>query len=244
MNIIPSIDLYEGRVVRLRQGDFNNKCVYDLNPLEIIKQYEDAGYTDIHIVDLTAAKKGQIDKKTFFLVPFLDTKVNIQFGGGIRKLEDLHFLFSKGIDRVVIGSMAAENSDEVQNWIDQFGTDRVILAIDIRLNNGIPMVKTQGWIKDTALSLYSLLKIYDQYPDLSILCTDIDRDGLLEGANVALYQSLVSSNPKIKWIASGGVKNLKDLYELNNVGVKNVVGGKALYEKQLTLTECQEAMQW
>jgi phosphoribosylformimino-5-aminoimidazole carboxamide ribotide isomerase len=153
MNIIPSIDLYEGRVVRLKQGDFNNKCVYDLDPLEIIKQYEDAGYTDIHIVDLSSAKKGQLDKEQFFLGPFLNTKVNIQFGGGIRKLEDLQFLFSRGIDRVVIGSMAAENSAEVQNWIELFGTDRVILAIDIRLNNGIPMIKTQGWLKDTALSL-------------------------------------------------------------------------------------------
>lgn len=244
MNVIPSIDLLEGRVVRLRRGDFNDVTDYSCSPLEIIKQYEKAGFSNIHIVDLSSAKNGFIDAEKSNLNFVNKNAIKIQYGGGIRKLEDIEYLFTKGIDSVVIGSLAAEYPALVNNWIQQFGVERIILAIDIRLINEVPLVMTQGWQKEMKVSLTELLEFYKKNENLKVLCTDIDRDGLLQGTNISLYESLVKSYPNVRWIASGGVNNYQDLSGLNNVGIKNVIVGKALYEKRITIKECKEARKW
>ncbi len=243
MNVIPAIDLYEGQVVRLKQGDFEKKTIYCLDPTELINQYEEAGFTDLHIVDLSGAQKGEIMQEKLLMNACRKRNIKIQFGGGIRKLEEIESLFSKGVDRVVIGSLVAEKPELIKEWVNRFGVDRIVLAIDVRIKNGKPIVMTQGWNKETSLSLYTLVDFFYQF-DLKVLCTDISRDGLLAGPNLKLYESLVKNYSKVNWTASGGVKNRDDLYALYKVGVNNVVVGKSLYEKHLTLEDCKEVRSW
>lgn len=244
MNVIPAIDLYEGKVVRLMQGDFKKKTIYSLDPAELINDYAESGFTDIHIVNLSGAKDGVALQDKFITDLLVNKKIKIQYGGGIRCVDDVKALFSKGIDRVVIGSLAVEKPELIRDWISLFGIERIVLAFDIRIINNDPIVMTEGWKKNTSQLLNYLVESYGDYKNINILCTDIDRDGLLIGLNVELYKSLSKKYPKVNWIVSGGVKNIDDLYALKSVGINNVIVGKALYEKKLSIEECQEALLW
>lgn len=244
MNIIPSIDLYQGQVVRLRQGDFQQQSEYALNIQQLMQDYEKSGFKRVHIVDLSGAEKGLMEQADLIAEISGYSKLEIQVGGGIRCREDVERLFSAGITRVVIGSLAVENPELVQEWIMDFGADRIVLAIDVNLEAGVPMVMTQGWKKSTALSLKQLLASFNSVSLSLVLCTDIQRDGLLQGPNIKLYEQLLRNFPAITWIASGGVSSMDDLKTLQSIGVQQVIVGKALYEGRLTLQQCQEAEQW
>lgn len=244
MNIIPAIDLYNGKVVRLKQGDFADPTYYMRDPLELIQEYEQAGFARVHVVDLSGAEQGQMQQEKLLQKLCANSKLKIQVGGGLRNIEQIERLFSAGVDRVVIGSLSVDAPLKVQNWLKKFGGVRIVIAIDVLLQSDVPIVMTRGWKENTRLSLSSLLSRYTESGLENVLCTDIQRDGLLQGPNVELYAQLVKNYSSITWIASGGVGNIDDLRALNALGLRNVVVGKALYEERLTLKQCQEAQQW
>lgn len=244
MNVIPSIDLYEGQVVRLKQGDFNNKTIYTIDPEALMSQYDNSQFSDIHVVNLSGAKDAEKMSDELLEKLLVKRNIKIQYGGGVRNFNDVEYLFSKGIDRVVIGSLTAKEPSLIKDWIRQFGIDRVVLAIDVKIKNGIPIVMIQGWKEETNISLYSLMKYFIENKNLRVLCTDISCDGLMNGPNILLYELLADKYPNIKWLASGGVRNIEDLKNLYDVGICDVVVGKSLYEKSLTINECKEVRKW
>lgn len=244
MNIIPAIDLYNGKVVRLKQGDFADPTFYMRDPLELIQEYEEGGFARVHVVDLSGAEQGQMQQEKLLQKLCAKSKIKIQVGGGLRNIEQIERLFDAGVDRVVIGSLSVDDPARVQQWLKKWGPERIVIAIDVLLQSDVPIVMTRGWKENTSLSLSSLLSLYADSGLENVLCTDIERDGLLQGPNVELYAQLVKDYSAITWIASGGVSNMDDLRTLNAVGLQNVVVGKALYEQRLNLKQCQEVMQW
>lgn len=244
MNIIPSIDLYDGQVVRLRQGSFAHKTGYALDIPQLLREFERSDLARVHIVDLSGAEKGLMQQEKLIRQLCANTTLKIQVGGGIREREQIERLLAAGADRVVIGSLAVDHSERVKEWIMRFGAERIVLAFDVVVQAGVPRVMTQGWQKQSLFCLASLLAGYSDVPLSTVLCTDIQRDGLLAGPNITLYEQLMGNFPTITWLASGGVSSLSDLRELNSIGMQQVIVGKALYEGRLTLAQCQEAQRW
>lgn len=244
MNIIPAIDVYDGRVVRLKQGDFYKKTDYGLDAEKLVEKFEKAGFNDIHIVDLSGAEQGLMQQEKLLQQLSSNKNIKVQVGGGIRANDQVERLFKAGVERVVIGSLAVTDPNLVKKWLKKYGLDKVVLAIDVILDAGMPKVVTHGWQKKSALNVSDLLVCFKSSSQLTVLCTDVERDGLLQGPNIPLYQRLVSEFPDIKWLASGGISNLGDLAALQEVGIENIIVGKALYEGKLSLAECREAQQW
>lgn len=244
MKIIPAIDLYQGDVVRLTQGDYTVKTTYSLDAKQLINDYQQAGFSRVHVVDLSGAEQGMMLQETMIKQMCDNAMIKLQVGGGIRSAAQLDRLFEAGVDRVVVGSLAVQNTSLVQQWLTEYGADRIVIALDIVMENSIPIVMTQGWQKNSQISVSELLACYPPFTIKNVLCTDIQRDGLLSGPSIALYQELLQTFPDINWIASGGVASINDLSALNRIGMQEVIVGKALYEQRLTLAECQEAERW
>ena len=236
MKIIPAIDLYYDQCVRLYQGQFEHVTFYNVDPLIIAKNYASQGATDLHVVDLVGAKEGKITQLNTALTMKKATSLNIQFGGGIRTIQQAENLIGSGIDRIVIGSMAVKHPESTQKLLAKFGTDKIILAIDIIIEKE-PLIVMNGWQEKSKVKLWSLVENYKSFSELQILCTDISRDGTLSSPNVELYKEGVKRYPKIKWIASGGISQLADLKELMQCQVTATIVGKALYEKRFSLSE-------
>ncbi|MAF83296.1 MAG: 1-(5-phosphoribosyl)-5-[(5-phosphoribosylamino)methylideneamino]imidazole-4-carboxamide isomerase [Gammaproteobacteria bacterium] len=237
LEVIPAIDLLDGTVVRLFQGDFDQVTEYIRDPLELAKRYADSGAKRLHIVDLDGARTGEPTN-----LPIIESLVTvgleIQAGGGIRAPKRLNALFDAGVTRAVIGSVAVENCDEVASWITAVGADRIILAVDIRLGeDGEPEVLTRGWQAGSGQLLWPLVDYYLDQGAKEFLCTDIAKDGTLQGPNLALYKSCATRFPNAEFIASGGVSQLADLVALEQTGITRVVTGKALLDGRLTLEE-------
>jgi len=240
MEVIPAIDLLGGGVVRLFQGDFDRVTQYVDDPVELARAYADAGARRLHVVDLDGARTG-----AFVNLPIIErlarVNIDVQTGGGIRDLADLQRLIDAGVRRCVIGSAAVKQPDLVADWIGTVGAQRIIIAMDVRLNvNGVPEVLTDGWTAGSGRQLWPLLEHYLAMGTNEVLCTDIARDGTLEGPNVALYRTCVERYPAAEFIASGGVSSAADLEALDRIGVTRVVTGKALLDGRLTLEEIQQ----
>lgn len=236
--IIPAIDLIEGKVVRLYQGDYAQKTEYALDPCDVARQYAAQGARWLHIVDLTGAKEPQ--RRQFSLIEKMvaEQLMDYQAGGGIRTEEEVSQLLALGVKRVVIGSLAAKQPALVKKWITQYGADAIVLALDINIDpEGNKWIATHGWQQNSGVKLEPLLDEYLEVGAKHVLCTDISKDGTLAGTNVQLYTELARQYPSIAWQASGGIGSLDDIKALQPSGAAGVIMGRSLLEGKFTLSE-------
>ena len=236
--IIPAIDLIDGAVVRLYQGDYEQKTEYKLDPVDVVNQYADQGATWLHIVDLTGAK--DTDKRQLTLIQSMVAtgRMDFQAGGGIRSEDDVKQLLDIGVKRVVIGSLAVKQPELVKSWVTQYGPEAIVLALDINIDeNGNKMIATHGWQENSGVALEGLLEDFQSVGAKHVLCTDISRDGTLQGANAELYAEMKQRFPDIQWQASGGIGALSDINALKPTNVDGVILGRALLEGKLTVAE-------
>jgi phosphoribosylformimino-5-aminoimidazole carboxamide ribotide isomerase len=233
MELIPAIDLRNGRCVRLLYGDFAQETRYPVDPVELAVQYRNLGARWLHVVDLDGAKQGAPVNLALIRRMRDATQVDVQLGGGIRTRASLEQALEVA-SRAVIGSLAVGDPDLVAAWLTEFGPDRLTLALDVRLAaDGTPLIATHGWTRASTLTLAAAIDRYAVVGLRHVLCTDIDRDGALTGPNTALYRDCVERWPAIAFQASGGVRDLADLMALTAVGVAATVSGKALLEGRL-----------
>ena len=236
--MIPAIDLIDGQVVRLFQGDYQQKTQYQYTPEERQQAYFNAGAKVMHFVDLDGAKDSAKRQ-----LATLKSLVNfegmvIQVGGGVRCEDDVEQLLALGADRVVIGSLAIKEPELVSQWLAKFGSDKIVLALDLKIDaQGNKTLPTHGWIEESGIVLESLLAQYQNAGIKHVLCTDISKDGTLSGSNVQLYSELCESYPDIEWQASGGIGSIDDIKALIPTGVSGVILGKSLLEGKFTLEE-------
>jgi phosphoribosylformimino-5-aminoimidazole carboxamide ribotide isomerase len=244
MLLIPAIDLRQGRCVRLFQGDFGAETRYEYEPHELLLRYRGLGASWLHVVDLDGAKDGVLANRSIVAALASQRSVRLQVGGGVRSSATVDELLRHGVSRVVVGSTAVENPEEVAEWIARFGSDRICLAFDVRLDDGgVPRVRIRGWTEGGALSLWDAIARFPSGLVKHVLCTDIERDGALSGPNVALYREATARFPDLAWQASGGVRNASDLLELSQTGVTGAVSGKALLEERITSEELRPFLQ-
>lgn len=239
MEVIPAIDLLNAKVVRLTQGDFDRVTAYDSDPVALARRYAASGCRRLHVVDLDGAKSGT--QQNFPIIARMaKCDMELQSGGGLRDRERLRALLDAGARRAVIGSVAVTERERVAGWIDEVGADRVILAFDVRVTEANDaQVLTHGWTENSGQALWPLIEFYMDCGAVEFLCTDVARDGMLNGPNLALYRECAQRFPHAEFIASGGVSSAADLDALNNTGVARVVTGKALLDGRLTLEEIE-----
>lgn len=236
--IIPAIDLIDGSVVRLYQGDYAQKTEYKLDPIDVVNSYADQGASWLHIVDLTGAKdtnKRQLD----LIGRMVATKrMHFQAGGGIRSEEDVTQLLDIGVKRVVIGSLAVKQPELVKSWMTKYGPESIVLALDVNIDaQGNKLIATHGWQEDSGVSLEALLLDFLSVGAKHVLCTDISRDGTLQGANADLYSEMKAQFPDVIWQASGGIGALADIAALKPTKVDGVILGRALLEGKFDVKE-------
>lgn len=233
MDIIPAIDIIDGKCVRLSKGDYNAKKIYNDNPLDVAKQFCDAGIRRLHLVDLDGAKnKHIVNHKTLEIIA-THTNLVIDFGGGVKSRNDLTTAFNSGAAMVTVGSTAVSEPETMYSWIEEFGADKIILGADVR--DGY--ISVNGWLDDSSITLDSFLADYTGRGIKKVLCTDINRDGMLQGAANGLYKQILTKHPDMYLIASGGVSSLEDLISLKEAGLPAAIVGKAYYEGRVTLQQ-------
>ena len=237
MLLMPAIDLRQGRCVRLYQGDFGAETRYEHEPHELLVRYRGLGATWLHVVDLDGAKDGVLANRSVIVALASQRAVRLQVGGGVRTAAAIDDLLRVGVERVVVGSAAVERPAEVADWIARFGTERICLALDVRIDSRGPLVRTRGWTEGTTLTLWEAIERYPAGSVKHVLCTDIERDGALSGPNVELYRQARQRFPGLAWKASGGVRDAADLKALAACGVAAAVSGKALLEERITAEE-------
>lgn len=241
MLLIPAIDLRGGQCVRLLQGRFDAETVYAQDPLTVLEQYLALGARRIHVVDLDGARDGsQANRAAIRRIADRAGRDAIQVGGGVRTRQVAEELLALGAARVVVGSVAVTQSDEVASWLREFGPERIVLAFDVRIDEaGTPRLATHGWERQTQTSLWDAVERYLPAGLRHVLCTDVARDGALSGPNVDLYQQCVRRFPGVAWQASGGVSAAADLHALAATGAAAVISGRALLEGRLTAQEIE-----
>ncbi|MCD9467152.1 MULTISPECIES: 1-(5-phosphoribosyl)-5-[(5-phosphoribosylamino)methylideneamino]imidazole-4-carboxamide isomerase [Photobacterium] len=229
--IIPALDLIDGQVVRLFQGDYGQVTEYNVNPTEQFAVYHQAGANWLHLVDLTGAKNTQARQLTLIRQLLASTPANIQIGGGVRCEQDVSDLLHAGAQRVVIGSTAVKQPERVKGWIEKYGAEHIVLALDINIdNNGNRIVAVSGWQEDSGVTIETLLEDFLKVGLKHVLCTDISRDGTLTGSNVELYVDLCRQYPQVQFQSSGGIGSLDDITALKGSGVAGVIVGRALLD--------------
>jgi phosphoribosylformimino-5-aminoimidazole carboxamide ribotide isomerase len=238
MELVPAIDLRGGRAVRLLRGEFDHETVATESPGALFDRFAAAGAGRVHVVDLDGARDGEARNRTILLALAATGGPRIQAGGGLRKLADVERLLSAGIDRAVLGSVAVESPETVGDWIRRFGAERIVAALDVRIRaDGTPRVATHGWQRESARTLWEQAERLEAAGLVHVLCTDIGRDGALEGPNVALYAECVRRFPAMAWQASGGVRDSADLHALAATGVAAAISGRALVEDRIPVRE-------
>jgi len=238
MIVYPAIDLRQGKCVRLSQGRFDQATTYADDPVIVARDFAAAGASWLHVVDLDGAKDGNAAQTKLVLRIATESGLKVQTGGGIRSEVQIEACFAGGVARVVIGSLALTNPGLVATWLDRFGRDRIVLALDVKpTDDGSWPVATHGWQKESGKTLFEVIDEYGAAYMRHVLCTDVSRDGLLAGPNLDLYRALTQRYPKLQVQASGGVASVEDLRELKATGVAGVVVGKALYEGGVALAE-------
>lgn len=235
MKIVPAVDIIDGKCVRLSKGDYDTKKIYHENPLDIAKEYEANGVQYLHLVDLDGAKAKTIKNLKALEILSSQTNLIIDFGGGIKTRESLESAFNAGANQVTIGSIAVENPEICKEWINEFGAEKLILGADCLDRK----VKTSGWIENSDLDVIEFIQSYEKKGLIDVICTDISKDGMLEGPSFELYKEILSQS-NISLIASGGISCLKDLEDLKELGCSGAIIGKALYEGKITLKELQK----
>lgn len=234
--IIPAIDIIGGRLVRLTQGDYEQVKNYDTDPLEMAKRFEMFGVGRLHIVDLDGARRGQIRNLGVLEKIAAATSLSIDFGGGIKTRQDVESVLNAGAQMITIGSMAVKAPDLLGEWIALYGADRFFIGADVYQNN----IKIHGWQEDTALSLFEFLERMRSIGVRQVFCTDIEKDGMLQGPATALYKQLLENFPGFSLVASGGVQTIQQLKDLQQIGCSGAIVGKAIYEGHLSLRQLGE----
>ncbi len=233
MTIIPAIDIIDGKCVRLVKGDFNKKTIYNEDPLEVAKQFEGAGLKRLHLVDLDGARSGKVKNWKVLEQIGRKTKLVIDFSGGISTQKDVEIAFNSGASYLAIGSAAVKNEHALSGWLLEFGARKFIIGADVK--NKLVVVK--GWTEKTSINVLDLIDKYTNRGIRQFFCTDVNKDGLLQGPAIELYKEILEKRPSIELIASGGVGSIKDIEELSEAGCSGVIIGKAIYENRISLTE-------
>ncbi len=231
--IIPAIDIIEGKCVRLTGGDYGQKKIYNERPLEVAKQFQDAGLKRLHLVDLDGAKAGSVKNWKVLEAIAGKTSLVIDFGGGIKSAKDVEIVFECGASLATVGSIAVKDEEEFQRWLGQFGADKFLLGADVKEEK----IVVSGWTENTDIWIYDFIEKYIQHGVQKIFCTDVSKDGKLEGPSIELYKNIIMKFPNLHFIASGGVSTIKDVDQLAEIGCKGVIIGKAIYEERITLQE-------
>lgn len=233
MQIIPAIDLIDGKCVRLTEGDYTQKTEYGASPLELAKRYESMGIDRLHLVDLDGAKAGNVINWKVAEEISSNTKLKIDFGGGVKTHEEVKRIIELGIQYVTVGSIAAKQPQIFEAWLDEFGAQQFLLGADVRDEK----IMVSGWLEKSDISLIPYLNDYFSKGIATVFCTDISKDGKLEGPAVDLYRKIKNEIPGMFLIASGGVSCIQDLYDLIDAGCDGVIIGKAIYEHKISLEE-------
>ena len=234
MRIIPAIDIIEGKCVRLTKGDYDTKKVYNENPLEVAKEFEDNGIQYLHLVDLDGAKSKHIVNHKILERIASKTNLKVDFGGGLKSDDDLRIAFECGANQITGGSIAANNPEIFLNWLSKYGSERIILGADCKNRK----IATNGWLEASELDVVDFITDYESKGIDYVICTDISKDGMLEGTSNELYKEIISKS-EVKLIASGGVSSVKDLEIVSELGCEGAILGKAIYEGKITLIELQ-----
>ena len=233
IELIPAIDLIDGKCVRLTKGDYNQKKIYNENPVEIAKGFEEMGFQRLHVVDLDGARSKHIVNVDVLRAITTETHLTVDFGGGIKSEDDIEKAFANGASMVTIGSIAVTQPELFLKWLDQYGADKLILGADVK--NG--MISINGWKEDSAEQLLPFLKKYTDHGVKNVLCTEISKDGTLQGPALSLYREIMAAYPQLHLIASGGVSSNEDIIALEQAGIPAVVFGKAFYEGRINIPE-------
>ena len=235
MRIIPAIDIIDGKCVRLSQGDYDTKKIYNENPLEVAKEFEDYGIEYLHLVDLDGAKSKQIiNYKTLELIAS-KTNLKVDFGGGIKADQDIRIAFECGANQITGGSIAVQNPTLFQEWISQYGSDKIILGADAKDRK----IATHGWLETSEVDVIDFIKEYKTKGIDYVICTDIAKDGMLEGTSNELYAEILATS-EVKLIASGGVSSIDDLIKIKELGCEGAILGKAIYEGRIQLKDLKK----
>jgi phosphoribosylformimino-5-aminoimidazole carboxamide ribotide isomerase len=242
MRIIPAIDIIDGKCVRLTKGDYDTKKVYNENPLEVAKMFEASGIEYLHLVDLDGAKAQHIVNYKVLEQIASKTKLKIDFGGGLKTNEDLHIAFNSGAKQITGGSIAVKDPKTFNGWISKYGSEKIILGADS--DNG--KVSISGWMEQSEENVIPFIKAYQKKSIKYVICTDISKDGMLEGPSVELYKQIISEcsnsseGQSIKLIASGGISHIDELPILKALGCEGVIIGKAIYENRISLHQLEK----
>ncbi|MEO8358945.1 MAG: 1-(5-phosphoribosyl)-5-[(5-phosphoribosylamino)methylideneamino]imidazole-4-carboxamide isomerase [Vicinamibacteria bacterium] len=236
--VIPAIDVRDGRVVRLNQGDYERQTIYGDSPIEAIREYANDGAAVLHLVDLDAARVGHYTLAGLVEDIRKQTVLRVQTGGGVRSESDVEAILNAGAERVVVGTLAVREPEMVTRWLKTFGPDHITLALDARQDEqGAWRLPIKGWTEVTTRTLEELLAIYAEAGLHHVLCTDISRDGMLSGFNIDLYQKVAADFPGLQLQASGGVRSLEDIRAARDAGASGAILGRALLEKRFTLKD-------
>lgn len=233
IEIIPAIDLIDGKCVRLTQGDYSQKKIYNEDPLEVAKEFEASGIRRLHLVDLDGAKAQHIVNWRVLQRIASETSLIIDFGGGLKSDDDLRIAFESGAAMITGGSIAVKNRDIFTRWIESYGAEKIILGADVKDEK----IAVSGWLEDTNLAINPFIKSYRTKGITKVICTDISKDGMMQGPSFDLYKRLLVDFPDLYLIASGGVSSFDDILELDKQGIPAVITGKAIYEGSITLSQ-------
>ena len=240
MRIIPAIDIIDGKCVRLTKGDYNTKKIYNENPLEVAKEFEAAGIEFLHVVDLDGAKASQIINYKVLEQIASKTNLKIDFGGGLKSNKDLEIAFNSGANQITGGSIAVNNSDIFESWIEKYGAQKIILGADFYPDNAGGKIATNGWQEESTLELIPFIKGYQDKGIQYVICTDISKDGMLQGPSFEVYKKIISEVKNVQLIASGGISTFDELPRLAENGCEGVIIGKAIYEKKISLKQLEQ----
>lgn len=235
MRIIPAIDIIEGKCVRLTKGDYQTKKIYNENPLEVAKEFEDYGIEYLHLVDLDGAKSKHIVNHKILESITSKTNLKVDFGGGLKSDNDLRIAFECGANQITGGSIAANNQSLFLKWLELYGSEKIILGADCENRK----IVTNGWLKTSKIDVVDFIKDYESNGISYVICTDISKDGMLEGTSNELYKEIVLKSD-VKLIASGGVSSIEDLVMVKEIGCEGAILGKAIYEGKISLKELQK----
>ncbi len=234
MKIIPAIDIIDGKCVRLSKGDYDTKKIYNENPLEVAKEFESFGIQCLHLVDLDGAKSKHIVNQKVLETIAKETSLEIDFGGGLKTLKDIEIAFSSGAKQITIGSIAVQDPDFCLELIEKYGPDKIILGADCENRK----IKTSGWLEESKLDVIDFILQYKNKGIKNVICTDISKDGMLQGASDELYREIVEKTA-IQLIASGGISCIEDVEQMKNIGCSGTIIGKAIYEGRISLQQLQ-----
>jgi phosphoribosylformimino-5-aminoimidazole carboxamide ribotide isomerase len=231
--IIPAIDIIDGKCVRLTEGDYSQKTIYNEDPLEVAKQFEDAGLLRLHLVDLDGAKAGAVQNWKVLERIATNTSLVIDFGGGLKTEKDVQIVFESGAVLATVGSIAVKNELEFVQWLLKFGADKFLLGADVKEEK----IAVGGWLETTDVWVYDFMEKYIKHGVQQIFCTDVSKDGKLQGPSLELYKNIIAKFPNLHFIASGGVASIEDLEDLKAIGCKGAIVGKAIYENKISIEE-------